>query len=526
MILSIKKKMVFFFVCSVLMLLCSSRIVADQLKLIINNQTSKGINVKYVDSNYAEKFAPLSIASNKKADKKVKFSNNYILSLNIFDENDIYITNIQIVNNHKYSNKYKNIVPGNGPLPTFTCSWNNRNRIIIKNIEGFKYFTWITFSTYYNGTINIKVIDPPILKTSSIENCPAKFTLFATQKNNKLKNIKLNTLYHSDYKLDEQLVNLAKWKVKLEQILLPVVYKTNNTQSRWVDLIIHNYSMNTYLLYGLSSMPKNDHISFSYKQPYNKNNIIFYPPLTQLRGPGFKFTVKKEKNKTFTFIPDKNIPENKKDKYYLAIGMRTNVSNNILEYISIEIKTGIEIGSAMNSGVNISAYKNFAYQASFYPVNVSFYINLANNNKIKNLIRIPLNKNGEKAFSISSMKDIKIKLTPQSSNLKKSLCNKSGIIYEISGKSSITGKEYKYRLILIAPAFLAGNTPGLYSPNSSIAADYKIGNFIRYPIHLYVIPVNKDGYETEITQINNKSDLPSSLQGSIDYFISDNLNTN
>ena len=404
-----------------------AKIFADKLNIVINNQSSKSIKVTHADSNYQKKIKPLSIETNNKAEIKIDFSDNFILSLNIFDENNIYITNIQIVNNHKYNNSYKNIVPGNGPLTTFACSWNNSNRVIISNIEGFKNFTWLTYSTHYRGSVNIKIIDPPLTKTSSIEDCPAKFTLFATQKNNELKSIKLNTLYHTDDKLDKQLADLSNWKVKLKQILLPVVYKSDSTQSRWVDLIIHNYSMHTYLLYGLISKPENDHISYSYKQPYNNNNIVFYPPLAQLRGPGFKFSVKKEKDKTFTFIPDGNIPESKRDKYYLIIGRRTNLSGDVLEYIPIEVKTGIEMGSSMDSGVNINAYKNFAYQVNFYPVNVSFYLKLAESNDIINLIRIPLDKNGERAFSISPMKDIQIKLISQSSNLEESLCNKNGI---------------------------------------------------------------------------------------------------
>jgi hypothetical protein len=472
-------KKIIFFTISILSIFISFNTYANSLNLLINNQSSKGIKLEYVNSNYADKFESVLISSNKKAKKQLDFSDKYILSLNIFDENNIYITNIQIVNNHKYSNAYKNRISGNGPLTTFGCAWNNRNRVKINDIEGTVHFAWLTFSKQYKGNINIEIIDPPLVATNTIAECPAEFTLFAIPKNNQLKDIKLNTLFSTEYKLDKHLANLSNWNVKLEQKLLPVVYQNKKIQSRWVDLIIHNYSINTYLLYGLISKPENDHITFSYKQPYNKNNVVFYPPLAQLRGPGFKFSVTTEQDKPSKLTPDKNVAESKKDKYYLAIGKRIDSSSNIMEYMSVEIKTGIKLGSSMGSGININAYSEHAYQTGFYPVNVSFYIKLADESKVKDLIRIPLDKNGLKAFSLLPMENIKLKLVSQSSNSDKSLCNRSGIKYEISGVSPTTGETYRYRLILISPALLAGNTPGIYSPNASISSDSKIGNFIR-----------------------------------------------
>ena len=47
---------------------------------------------------------------------------------------------------------------------------------------------------------------------------------------------------------------------------------------------------------------------------------------------------------------------------------------------------------------------------------------------------------------------------------------------------------------------------------------------MRYPLHMYVLPVDKDGNEIQLTGKKTYSDLPSDMIGSIEYFISDTIN--
>ena len=75
--------------------------------------------------------------------------------------------------------------------------------------------------------------------------------------------------------------------------------------------------------------------------------------------------------------------------------------------------------------------------------------------------------------------------------------------------------------MLIAPPFLAGNTPGKFQPGASIPDTEDIGNYIRYPLHMYIMELNEDSTEVNIDGSNSYTELPRELIGSIDYFISD-----
>ena len=498
--------------------LCSG----DTLKVEFFNLYKGDINIKFTESNTVDKFETINI---KKAENRIietDFAEEFSLTLSILDDKDNKITDFQILNNSDKSKKNNFVISAAGALTGLRCAWDE-NKVIVNKFQGNEFYSWLSWLPWlpvYESDIKITITNN--LKKVKNENF-IEFTLFAFPVKDSFKKKKNNSNMDEDLKLSTDKVNLKSWGINEKLLLNPKFFNNNNLMSRWVDLIIHNYSAQSWILYGIDQNPDSQHIKFNYPELFKDGFTVFFPPQSQLRGPGFQFGVTKKKDE-IKLYPQENT-KNIKDRFYFLIGMQNDLSNNDLEYIPLELLTNIRFGSYIENGVNIKGYDNYFYQAGFIPVNVGFSISSVNPEKIENKINIPVNKNGKPAFKLAKMNDVKISVESQSSDGELS-AGKVGNRYIISAKSIKTGKVYKYRLILIVPPFMAGNTPGKYSPNKSISTASNIGNYVRYPLHMYLIPVNSNEVDIISEDINGKTELPNEMIGSIEYFISDRITEN
>jgi hypothetical protein len=493
---------------------------SDTLKLEIQNLFDESIKIQFTDSNTADSLTEINIENKKTKPLDLDFGENFYLNLSIRDAKEEKVTDFQVLHNYPKNDKFTFVVPGGGALTDFKCAWSN-NKIVVNKIQGYEYYSWLSWLPWlpiYDADIKITIMQ----NTRNISNeNSVEFTLFALPVKNIIKKNKINSNINEEIELNKEKLNFKNWGIGEKLLLNPMVFNKNNILARWVDLIIHNYSANSWILYGIEQDPDSQHIKFNYPELFNEGFTIFFPPQSQLRGPGFRFGVRKEKGK-IELYPQDNADDKQKDKFYFVIGMQNDFSNNDLEFIPLELITKSRLGEYIENGINIKGHDNYAYQAGFIPVNVGFSIIPAVSDEINNKINVPVDDNGKPAFKLLQMKDINITQEKQSSD-SESTINKTGMRYIVSGKSTKTGKTYKYRLILIAPPFLAGNTPGNFSPNKKIASDSNIGNYLRYPLHLYLIPINNEEIDVISEDINGKTELPSEIIGSIEYFISDNI---
>jgi hypothetical protein len=492
----------------------------DTLKLEIKNLFDEKIKIRFVDSNTVDSFKAINIETNKTKKLKVDFSSIFYLNLSVFDDKNEKISDFQILHNYPRNKKYNFVVPAGGALTDFKCAWNN-NKITIKRIQGYEYYSWLSWLPWlpiYDADIKITVV--PNTRNIASEDL-LEFTLFALPVKNIVKRNKVNSNMSEEIELNKERLSFKGWGIGERLLFNPMVFNKDDLLVRWVDLIIHNYSANSWILYGIEQNPDSKHIKFNYPELFNEDFTVFFPPQSQLRGPGFRFAVSKEKGKV-NLYPLNRTEKKQKDKFYFVIGMQNNFQNNDLEYISLELTTKVRLGGYIENGVNIKGYENYVYQAGFIPVNVGFSIKTVEAEEVKNKINIPVDDKGKPAFKLVQMKDVRITKDSPASNSKMTL-GKTGMRYIVSGKSVKTGKVYKYRLILIAPPFLAGNTPGNFSPNKKIGSDSNIGNYLRYPLHLYLIPINGEEVDVISEDKNGKTELPNEIIGSIEYFISDNI---
>ena len=506
--------------------------VANDLVIKLKNKTNAEISVKFIGSNESSKFEPIQILSGETKKLETDFSDDYFLNLLLENSNSAKIADIQVVNNQTHNNNF--YIPGNGPLTNWGLAWSD-DRIQINKIDGYKYYSWLSWFSWipfispeYHAEIDLQVM-PPEEKISNLSNTskvPLEFTLFAVPKHNKIKKIQLNATDEIEKKLCNDRLNLEYWDIKEYASLEPVVHEGySGKMSRWVDLIIHNYSAKSFILYGLDEKPEDSHIEFSYKEDFIKDFTVFYPPQSQLRGPSFKFGVKHCGEK-YDFYPETEKQDIEKDKFYLIIARQNNLSLNKLEYIPIHINTDIRLGRSLGSGVKVNAFEGYAYQVEFMPVNVKFYLTPVTSTEIAEKIRIPIDEDGQLAFKMTPMHDVKITAEAPSENSKEPQKNRVAQKYKISGKSMIDGKQYSYRLILVAPPFLDGNTPGIFSPGQRIPSSSDVGNFLRYPLHIYLMSLNNNGYEENIDGYETITELPENIMGSIEYFVSDKTSKN
>ena len=502
--------------------LCSC--YGDSLKLEISNFFEDAVNIVFISSNEVSYFKPINIEKNKSILLELNFSKSFYLNLSVLGINNNNITDFQIVHNFKVNDSYSFVVPAGGVLTDFQCAWN-KNNIIVNRIQGYNFFSWLSWLPWfpiYDGDIKITIAPQP--KSDNLEDS-VEFTLYALPLTETINKNRLNSNLSEDLELNKDKVKLKSWGLEEKLSLNPVVFEKNNLIVRWVDLLIHNYSAQSWILYGILQNPDCEHIKFNYPEIYSDGFTAFFPPQSQLRGPGFEFGVKKEKDELILY-PKNEKKESPQDRFIFVIGKQDDISEKDLEYIPLELVTNIRLGKYIEKGVNIKGYDSYVYQAGFVPVNVAFGIRTVNPDIVENNINIPIDENGKPAFNLVGMKNIKIVPEHQSSDNSNTVSiNKVGMRYLVSGKSVKTGKEHKYRVILIAPPFLAGNTPGNYSPNSEISSDSNIGNYLRYPLHLYLIPVNAEGVDIISSDISGKTELPNELIGSIEYFISDKIYT-
>lgn len=494
--------------------------IADELVLNINNGTGNSVYVKFVDSNLSDKFETIEIPKEEAKKITTEFSDEYILDLAFTDQNNNRISGFQVFNKKQYDKNYQFYVPGGGSLTGWGCAWD-MNRIKIKKLYGYKNYAWLNwvplFSPNCYAEVNIEVI--PEIKAEA--NNILEFTLFAVPKKDSIEEIELGTSGEKVKKLDKTDLNLQYWGLEEYASLKPAVHETGNgAMVRWVDLIIHNYTMRSFLFYGLEEDPGSDHIELAYKEGFLKDYTVFYPPQTQMRGPGFKFQAKNEKD-NFILYPEDVSNRSKKDKYYLIIGKQVDLNRNDLDYIPLEITTGSRLGYALDNGVKLNAHEDYAYEVEFTPVNAQFMINTVEPYIVSEKIRVPLNLDGTLAFNIYPMENISIEAENPNLNINRNLPNRIAQKYIISGKSKTDGKKYSFRLLLIAPPFLAGNTPGRFYPGARSPITSDTGNFLRYPLHLYVMALDEENKEVNIDGIKTVSELPDNLIGSIEYFISD-----
>jgi hypothetical protein len=513
------KDIILFFIFSFLFVASS---YGDTLRLEIKNSFNDDLKIRIIDSNEILPFEPIKIEAGGSKMLDLNFAKKFYLNLVFINKKDKLVTEFQIVHNYSVNRDYNFIVPAGGVLTAFECAWNYNN-IIVNEIQGYEYYSWLSWLPWlpvYDADVKITVTPRP--NASKLKDS-VEFTLFALPISNKIKKIKLNSNIKESAVLCKDKVNLKSWGIEEKLLLNPIVFKKNKFFARWVDLIIHNYSIQSWILYGIIQDPDMEHIKFNYPEMFIESFTIFYPPQTQLRGPGFRFGVKKEKD-LFTVFP---AAKQKIDRFLFVIGRKESMLNNDLEFIPLELVTEAALGKCIKGGVNIKGHDGYAYQAGFIPLNARFAIREINPDLVLNKINMPVDKNGLAAFNLSAMEDVRITSESQffgSNNFKSN--GKVGIKYIISGKSAKTGKRYNYRLILIAPPFLAGNTPGNYSPNTNVASNSNIGNYLRYPLHLYLIPVDDEGMDIISTEVISKTDLPNNIIGSIEYFISDRITTN
>ncbi|MCF7790680.1 MAG: hypothetical protein K9L78_05230 [Victivallales bacterium] len=497
---------------------------AGSLKINFLNSTSHPATVSYIDSNTVEKFKNLKIPAGNSIKKNFDFSDDFYLNLKITSGSKPESktdTELQIVHNYNYKLKLKNYIPSSGPLSGFGCAWENTDKIKINKIFGTnrRLIKYLPIFNDYMGNIEIEIAD----KASQAPSRNAlEFTLFALPVSKKLKDIKLNTTEITEKKLNKNDFKLSRWGIQHKSKLSPSVHFYNSTYSRWVDLIIHNFTVCNYIYYALKNKPEDERVKLHYQETVKGLNVSFFPPQTQLRGPSFKFKVLQDNKK---LIPVKH-KKAEQDKIFLLIGAEINSSTNTLEYIPLQIISDLRIGSSLKKGINVSGYKNHVYNTKFYPVNVSFNLNSgANFENLKKIIRVPLRKFEHKFFDkLSIMKNIRVEHLPQSDKQETPKFNKTGARFHVSAVSE-TGNKYYYKIILVAPPFLTGNTPGIFKPGRDIPAKFSIGNYQRYPLHIYIMPSDRNGCETQLTGRKISSDLPENMIGSIEYFISDTVNS-
>ena len=495
-------------------------ISADELSLIFLNNTDRNICIRSLNSSDSEKFGQIQINAGETKKLTTDFSNDYILNLVIENSFNSKITEVQIFNKLKRNKDFRFYVPGGGPITNWGCAWNN-NRIKIKKLDSQIENNWLStlpfISPNYNAEVSIEVIpELPASNDSTLE-----FTLMAVSPDNKITEIELETSDQSEEELIKGKLNLEYWDLNAYASLEPVSFKSgNNMMSKWVDLIIHNYTMKSFLFYGIDENPVIDHVEMSYKENFNKDYTVFYPPQSQFRGPSFRFNIK-QKEKQFTTQPG-NIETNKNnDTYYLIIGKQADLTQGKIDYIPLKITTGSRLGYSLKNGVKINSEEGFAYQVKFIPVNAQFKLQSATPSEVSEKIRIPINQDGKLAFELTPMKNITIKAETTGANSEKIQNNRVAQKYIISGVTKTNKKKYSYRVILIAPPFLAGNTPGKFSSGYNVSSSSDIGNFVRYPLHLYIMSLDSDNKENNIDGASTVTELPENIMGSIEYFISD-----
>ena len=496
-----------------------NNIIADSLKVNFLNKSNSQITVQYLNSNTCSPFTDISIPADNNKTCNLEFGDDFYLNLKVSKQNSA--TKVQIVHNYTYNKILKNYIPCSGPLSGFGCAWSDKVFLNVRNIYGYESLSWLPLFHDYHGKLDI-IIQPDNQAQIQNKDIKLEFTLFAVSKEQKIQDIELNSSDSSTKELNKNDFKLNNWGIKHKSALKPETFYANSKLSRWVDLIVHNYTISSYIFYALSDSPQDKRINLNLGETIRGFYTIFYPPQSQLRSASFKFDVLQNNN---LYTPIKSSPKHS-DRLYMLLSADLNETSKVLEYIPIQIITDIRISDPEPEPekININAYKKHAYYADFMPINVSFKLTAAEPEKFMNKIRIPLTENGRNIFSaLKPMNNIKIKVLPQSNIQKTPVNNRTGIRYLISGESK-TGEVYYYKVILIAPPFLAGNTPGYFSPGPTIMLKSELGNYMRYPLHMYILPSDKNGNEFYLTGKKQSSDLPSEMIGSVEYFISDTIN--
>ncbi|HBM16744.1 MAG TPA: hypothetical protein DD381_10440 [Lentisphaeria bacterium] len=509
-----------FYICLLFFLIFSLDIYAGRLILTIKNERNEDIHATFDGSNFINSFDPYRIDANSVASLNLGFADGYFIKFNICASDETAISSFAVVNNYQLEHSYDNYIPGSGSLDNFGCYFSSSNTVRISDISGFRNLSWLPFCSYDEATLNIVIGKPA--KISSKDDDALEFPIFAVAESNYADEIALNSGSASDsIHIKDKEFNLQKWGITGESKLNNVSFHDGDKESRWADIIIHNFTPDSYFLYSLVQIYNSDCISFSYKDNLKNAPVLFYPPFTQMRGPGFRFSAWKTEAGELKTYPDKDSVQ--KDEFVLLIGKISEGTENTFEYLPVRITASANAGYSMENGVNIEAYEEYVYRVKFTPVNAGFKITLPENDNYVNQIRIPTGSDAENLFSIVRMNDIAIKTVSNSKQANTKTRTSNSIMYEISGISPNTGKKYFYKLILSAPPFLAGNTPGIYSPEKRVSDDLKIGNYLRYPVHLYIMETDNSGSEKYKINEHVATELPDFPAGRIEYFISDDL---
>ena len=498
-----------------LLLILSHLLYSAQLNFSVKNSYGTPVIISYfANNNPSEKF---KIKLNNKKCKTIDLSLNKKESIKLeFHCSDSLIAKFNISYNDKL-NHLKNYIPFSGPVTGSGCSWDHDNCIKVSSINSIVENSWIPFVNNYTFDVSIELQNPE--KINLDNEYPLAFTLFAIPSQETVV-MTPNSNYSEIKKTSDKIFDLSAHNVTLKTSLSPVTFEDKDSMSRWVDLVLHNYTENSYILYAIRKKVGSEHIRLLYKNSKQSNDILFYPPLTQLRGPGFKFSAEKENN-IYTAHPSLN--ETKKgDKYYIVIGNSDEKLPAALNCIAIELSAYSYIEHPIKDGININSSNDQIYQNSISPFNCRFGLKKTDFSSISNMIRIPVNDNGKKVFTLSPMKNVDIELVPQNNNSALQ-ANKVAVTYRISGESAYGRHEYK--VIIISPPFLNGNSPGIYSPLKNIPSKYDVGNYVRHPLHIYVLPLNKNS-NNELIRMQSNTQLPKNLIGEVKYFISDNITTN